>query len=142
MANFPLSHYLRSVIGRKILILHTSLLLLAGLARSESGLKSIHSSGESCQPIYVKWPRVKLGLHSAKGGPLDLHKCEEGSYLIFLAVGHQWNVGLVCTKNEDPEGGSSEHQCSAFNHKAGINSYGNGESALSLRGAMSIDCAI
>jgi len=129
MASLPLIH--RSIVGCRVSFLHTSLLILVGLVNAESGLKSIHSPGESCQPIYVKWPRVKLGLNSPKGGPLDLRKCEEGSYrrayLLDLFDSCGMEVGLVCTKNEDPEGGSSEHQCSAFNHKAGINSYGNGK---------------
>ncbi|KAL3092218.1 hypothetical protein niasHT_023777 [Heterodera trifolii] len=60
-----------------------------------------------CRPIFVRWPRVRLNSNhvSARSASLPLNACRD-----------------ACA---DERGADNMLQCSAFNHRAGINSYGD-----------------
>ncbi|MFH4979640.1 hypothetical protein AB6A40_006349 [Gnathostoma spinigerum] len=56
----------------------------------------------ACNPIYVRWPRVKLSYDARVAGPYSLNACQG-----------------ACTAEENPTKSGSEMQCSGFNHRTG-----------------------
>uniref|UniRef100_A0A0M3HQ47 Apple domain-containing protein n=1 Tax=Ascaris lumbricoides TaxID=6252 RepID=A0A0M3HQ47_ASCLU len=77
---------------------HIFLLLLQMVTTSTSAHK--------CNPIYVRWPRVKVVFGARAEGPYSLMACRS-----------------ACTSEEDPMRSGNEMQCSGFNQREGPSDY-------------------
>ncbi|CAD5228181.1 unnamed protein product [Bursaphelenchus xylophilus] len=66
------------------------------------------SADQQCQPVFVRWPRVKLNLPPKVKGPYSLRTCR-----------------TACSHDENPTHVGAEQQCSAFNHRVGPTDYHN-----------------
>uniref|UniRef100_A0A914C3A0 Apple domain-containing protein n=1 Tax=Acrobeloides nanus TaxID=290746 RepID=A0A914C3A0_9BILA len=60
----------------------------------------------TCNSIFVRWPRVRLNLNPAVDGAFSYPACKS-----------------ACVHDEDPVKAGSSQQCSAFNHKNGPNQF-------------------
>ncbi|KAK0410186.1 hypothetical protein QR680_004997 [Steinernema hermaphroditum] len=70
------------------------------------GFALVVAGSKQCNPVYVRWPRVKLNVAPAADGAFSLTACKS-----------------ACTNEEDPLKSGIEQQCSGFNHKQGPNQY-------------------
>uniref|UniRef100_A0AC35U7P9 ZP domain-containing protein n=1 Tax=Rhabditophanes sp. KR3021 TaxID=114890 RepID=A0AC35U7P9_9BILA len=60
----------------------------------------------SCKPIYVRWPRVRLNVQPTSEGTFSFTSCKG-----------------ACTNEENPMRQGISQQCSSFNHRVGPNQY-------------------
>ncbi|VDK85214.1 unnamed protein product [Litomosoides sigmodontis] len=64
------------------------------------------STRTKCNPIYVRWQRVKIMFGARVEGPYSFHACKG-----------------ACANDEDPVKSDNEIQCSGFNHRQGLPQY-------------------
>lgn len=62
----------------------------------------------SCQPVFVRWPRVKLNQPPAVKGAFSLRTCR-----------------AACAQDEHPERAGQRQSCAAFNHRVGPTDFHN-----------------
>ncbi|MCP9265487.1 hypothetical protein DINM_020802 [Dirofilaria immitis] len=63
-------------------------------------------SRTKCNPIYVRWQRVRIIFGAQIEGPYSFHTCKN-----------------ACANDEDPIRSDNEVQCSGFNHRQGLQQY-------------------
>ncbi|GMR48318.1 hypothetical protein PMAYCL1PPCAC_18513 [Pristionchus mayeri] len=71
-------------------------------------LSSTAANADSCSPVFVRWPRVKLNVRAVAQGPISLRACQS-----------------ACTLGEDPIHADKTLECAALNHEDSLEHLSN-----------------
>lgn len=71
-------------------------------------LSSLSANADSCSPVFVRWPRVKLNVRAVAQGPISLRACQS-----------------ACTLGEDPIHADKTLECAALNHQDAVDHMSN-----------------